>query len=237
MLASEILSQARDLANDTDATNPFHTDAKCYALITDWLHELGTEIGYPKKQQNITFAASAGGASGTKNLDNALSGIILAVWREDSSGKETILLPRTEAEMAALNPNWRDEAAGPPSYYIIQDAITAQTEAIGPLFTVTTDRPVNVAGAIRFYGLQTPAIISAGTNSPVFATAYHKSCVYYLAAHMMMPRNKQDADYYLALHVKKMRRCKTLVKKIEDGGVPIWDHYDGSGFTADRLSR
>ena len=116
MLISEILSQARDIAVDTDSTNPYTTDAKVYAMVSNWLHDLGLHVGYPRKQQSITFAADAGGAANTKNLDDDLGAIIIAVWRDTAGGSEWLLNPRTEAEMAAQDPNWRDLASGPPAY-------------------------------------------------------------------------------------------------------------------------
>lgn len=236
MLVSQLFTQARRLANDTDTSDPFSTDTELYTFISDWLQEAAMEYGYPRKQDTIAYAVGEGGASDADNIDIDIQTILLVNY-EVTGGTPYRLTPRTEAEMAAQDPNWRSAASGMPAHYIIQDAITAGTNELGPQRTITTDRPVSVAGTMRIYALQIPAVLSAGTNSPVYSAALHKSAVYYVAAQMLLPRNERKAAFYLDLHEKKMRRCKTLLQQTTDASTQIWDRQDDSGFTSDRLSR
>lgn len=225
MLGSEIVSKARDAVNDTDSTNPFHSDAKCYSMLTDWLDALALDVGFPSKQQSISFAANDGGASGTKNLDNDWLAVEVVTFEKDDADYR--LEPRTEKELAAENPNWRDNAAGLPKHYVIQDAVTAQAQAMGPLRTITTERPTSEARTMRLYGRGYPAVVSAGTNSPVFSKAFHLSGVFFLAWQMSIPRNKADADYFEKKWEAQRRKVKTLYSAVLDTTGQIWDRQQG----------
>lgn len=224
MLGSDIVSEARKFVNDTDATNPFHTDAQCYALLSDWLQELELETGHLRKQQTISFAISDGGQATSKALDNDWLIINLVQLVKSDETSPIRLSPRTEEELTAEIGDWRQLTSGLPSYYLVRDAITAQAVAIGPARTITTERPLSEARTMRIYGWQAPAILSAGTNSPVFSVAFHKSGAYYLAWQMQVPRNAQKAEYFRGLWENQRRRVKTLFAVQKDTGDAIWDH-------------
>lgn len=236
MLVSQILTQSRKLANDTDSSNPFASDTEFYTFITDWLQEVAMEYGYPHKTDTVAYAVGEGGAADADNIDIDIQTVILVNY-EPTGGTPYRLMPRTEAEMAAQDANWRSASNGTPSYYIIQDTETAGTNELGPQRTITTDRPVSIAGTMRIYALQIPAVLAAGTNSPIYSAALHKSAVYYVTAQMLLPINIQKADYFLKLHHDKLRRCKTLLQKTVDSATQIWDRQDDNSSTADRLTR
>lgn len=225
MLLSEMLSQARKHTNDNDATNPFITDAQFYGYFSDWQLQLAMEIGYPHSIQTAAFAVGEGGPGSAKVLNNDVLSIEKVFFEPASSTGAYRLSPRTEAEMSAEDVDWRQLGQALPKYYIILEALTAQAVAIGPARNITTERATSEARTMRIYYVQNPAIVSAGTNSPIFPASFHKSGVYYACREAMVPRNSAKASYFDNLFVREYRRAKSLWKRQSDDKTLSWDTY------------
>lgn len=237
MIRSTIISQGRKLANDTDATSPFHSDADCYGLLDNWQIELALLIGYPRNVQALAFADGEGGAASTKTLQaNTLA--ILAVFLEDSvAGKYSRLKPRTELEMAEADPSWRVALAGAPSYYVLGDTVT-EAAAETMTRTITTERAVDAAKTMRIHSILKPATGTDGTKSPVMPVEFHVTAPVYLAWWMYMPRNMAKAAEYEKLFYAMVRRISSRSSEHKDESVAVWDRVwtGGNDFTPNRLS-
>jgi len=237
MIKSAILSQARTMANDTDTTNPFHSDAALHALLDNWQIALANELGAPRKHQSIAFTAAQGGASSAKALDADILTILRVILEDSTNNKYNRLKPSTEIQMTDRDPSWRNQAAGTPSYYVLMDAVT-EAAAETCARTITTDRPLDAAKTMRIIAIQKPATGTDGTKSPVVPVEFHVTGVYYLAWHMYLPRSKGKADEFMALYKNEVRRIKGLSNEFNDNAMPVWDSVQagGDGFTPDRLS-
>lgn len=237
MIRSTILSQARTLANDTDSTNPFHTDAALYALVDNWQIDLALEISFPRKQQTVSFAVDAGGAAGAKTLEADILSILRVILEDSTNDKYDRLKPAFESQMTDRDPAWRNQDAGTPSYYVLMDAVT-ESAAETYARTITTDRPLSEARTMRIIGVQKPATSTDGTKSPVMPVEFHVTAPYYLAWHMYLPRNKGKADEFMMLYRSEIRRLKSLSNEFADNAMPVWDSVwtGGNDFTPNRLS-
>ena len=222
MLLSTMVSQARRLANDTDTGDPFHTDAQIYEFLSNWLKDIAIKLKYPRKSQAISFAVGDGGAAG-QNLDNDTL-MILGVWYEPSSGTGAFRLrPITEAKLTAISPDWRRLGNASPTYYLLLDAVTAQANEQGPLRQISTDRTVDAARTMRIYSVQSPAAVTAGTNSPQYLSPFHISGVYHAVHQMLLPRDEKRADYFYSLYLREVREKKSIVHEFSDDTDEIWD--------------
>ena len=219
MIRSDIISKARTNVNDTDSTNPFHTDAKCHGILDDWALEIASEVNLPQSRDSISFAQGDGGDPDNGKALNtdilAITGVVM--FKGASSNYEHRLLhPRTEEEMDALDAAWKDRTEqGSPSYYIVSDAITAAAAS----FTgrnITVDKPCDAAYTMEVKYIQLPAASTDGTKSPQFNPTLHKSGEYYLCWHMMVPRDVNRAEYFRGLYERAKRKAKTLSPFIQD---------------------
>ncbi len=227
MIRSAIFTQARKLANDSDTSDPFHTDTELHALMDNFEIKVGLEFKFPRKSQTIVFTAGQGGPSSTKSLDSDFWGIGPVFFNPASATGGYRLQPRTEAEMEAQDPDWRQLGSALPSYYIIGDSISP-TAAAFPARTITTERATSETRTMRIYGHQFPAAATDATKGPVVPASFHEGAVYYLAWLMMMPRNKNDAGTYAAMFKAELRKVKTLTLETDDTESNVWDTYQES---------
>jgi len=221
---------ARTMVNDTDSSNPFHTDANLLLFVDDWGVDLAAYLGWPRAQQTITFAQGDGPNSGAitnaKNLNQDIVEILSVYFENITTGLANRLKPRTEHEMQAYNPQWRyPSGQALPTYYILLDGPTEGT-VDWPQSQVTVNLPCNEVRTMRIHYIQAPAASSITTNSPIFPPNYHKSAVYYLASMMMLPKDPRQADYYFKLYDLERKRQKSLTSNFRDDAIEIWDHVN-----------
>lgn len=227
MIRSTMLSQARKMANDNDATNPFHSDALLYGILDNWMIDLAMFLAWPRTTQSISFAIGDGGATG-HNLNTDILTILRVNWEPASGSSYVILKPMTESELNLKFPDWRSFGNGSPSYYVLQDSVTEQAAAF-PLRKITTERPTDTAKTMRIHYIQAPAASTDGTKSPPFPAPLHLTGVYYMAWQMYLPRNKDRADEYMKLYFSERRRIKDQVMRwTQDNDKIEWDTHDGS---------
>lgn len=234
MLRSQVFVQARALANDTDSVNPFSSDSALYTFIDDWGIDLASYLKYPRAKQTISFAQGDGPTAGSivnaKNLNQDIVSI-LAVFFENTTTKDVIRLkPKTENEMQNLNPQWLyPTTQALPKYYVLLDGPTEGTTD-WPQVTVTIDQATSEARTMRIHYIQAPAASTTATNTLIFPPQYHKSCVYYVAAQMMLPRNAQKADLFMKMYLDERRKAKSLAPEQLDPATEIWDFYQIPGY-------
>ena len=228
MINSQILTQSRILAADVDTTNPYTTDAQAYFYIDNWGIDLARYLKFPRKIDVISFAVGDGGSATSNNMDTDIVSI-LGVTMAPSSGSNYLKLrPRTETDMDALEPAWRDTSVGngKPKYYVIRDAITVSTSNY-PQKTITTDRALDEAMTMRIHGIMAPAPLgSTGTASPALPLEFHETGAYYTAWKMLLPRNITKAEYYRQLYISERRRLKSQMAEFIDPQTEVWDNVE-----------
>ena len=238
MLGSTIIDQARRASNDTDSTNPFHTDANLLDLLDNWQTDLALKLRYPRKQDTISFALGAGGAAGVVDIDTDILDINAVVLEPSSGTDYTRLKPISEFELSRRRPSWRstDNANARPSFYVLMDApVLAAAEF--PQRRITTDTTFDVAMTMRVYATQAPAALTAQTDSPIFQVPFHVTAVYYLAWHMLLPRNIEKSIVFGRLYEKEVQRIKSQSKEFSDDSSQVWDTIHAGGeMTPERLS-
>ena len=225
MLNSQILTQARILSADTDSTNPYTTDAQGYFWIDSWGVDIARYLKYPRKIDVISFAVGDGGSATSNNMDADIVSILGVTMAPASGSNYLKLRPRTESDMDALEPAWRDTSVGngKPKYYVIRDTIAVSTSNF-PQKTITTDRALDEAMTMRIHGIMAPAPLgSTGTNSPTLPLEFHETGSYYTAWKMLIPRNIQKAEYFRQLYISERRRLKSQFAEFLDPNTEVWD--------------
>lgn len=228
MLRSLMMTQARKLANDTDSSNPFHSDTELESFIDDWGIDLAAYIQWPRAQQTITFAQgdgpNAGSITNAKNLNTDIIEILSVFLENTTSGVTSRLRPRREHEMQSYDPQWRyPTGQAIPNFYVILDG-PAEQAANWPLEQVTVDKPCSEARTMRIHYIQAPAASTTTTNSPIFQPQYHKSGVYFMVSQMLEMRNPQAAELFMKKYLDERRRQKSLTGEMRDDAIEIWDH-------------
>lgn len=232
MIRSVILSKARKLANDVDTTNPFHSDAECHGILDDWALEMAGELNLPRYTQTITFTQGQGGVpSSGKTLSTDILGILDAICYKTATDYDHKNIPViTEQELDGIDPAWRSRTEqGVPSYAVICDAITAAAAAFTGR-TITFDKRVDATYYLIINYIQLPAASTDGTKSPEFNPAMHACGMYFLAWHMLEPRNAERAERMRNLYERARRKAKTLSPFIQaDNEARIWGDYPDLG--------
>ena len=131
MIRSSIILASRKNVNDTDTSDPFHTDAQVHGFIDAFEIEIAIHLKFPRKMQTITFVIGDGGATG-KSLNTDFFGIT-GVWYEPTGGTPLHLRPTTEKELTDETSDWRTLGNAAPARYFILDAMTAAAAASRPI--------------------------------------------------------------------------------------------------------
>lgn len=230
MIRSVILSKARKLANDTDTTNPFHTDNECHGILDDWALEMAGELNLPRYTQTITFTSGQGGVpSSGKTLSTDILGILDCILYKTTPDQKNIPVI-TEQDMDARDPAWRSRTeTGVPSYAVVCDAITAAAAAFTGR-TITVDRRTDDTYYLIVNYIQLPAASTDGTKSPEFNPTMHACGMYFLAWHMLEPRNPERAERMRNLYERARRKAKTISPFIQaDNEARVWGDYPDLG--------
>lgn len=224
MLRSVIIANARKHVNDTDTSTPFHTDNQCHAILDNWEREIRRRIKFPKKTESESFTVGQGGGADSRGLDSDWLAITRAILIPlPATGYEhKILRVISEDEMDSLDPAWRDRTEqAEPGIVVISGVVGADASEYSNL-SVYLDRVVDGSYTLRLNGIQLNAASTDATLSPPVPGAYHTSAEFYLAAYMLMPRNRQKGEAFLGDFEREFRRAKSEGQFIQTETADVW---------------
>lgn len=224
MIRSNVILRARKLVNDTDTSNPFHSDAECHIIIDDKEREIRRRLAWPKVSQDISFAKGEGGNQTTKKLNTDFLSLtrVVMIPQPASNLSHYLLKPRTEHDQDRADPAWRDRTdQAQPAYYVVLDAVSALAQEFAQL-GITTDRVCDGSYVMHVEGVELPAASTDGTKSPAIPGVYHEALAFALAAEMQFPRNPQKAQAYIQEFERRFRMAKASGAVIADEDVSIW---------------
>ena len=231
MLRSVIIANARKIVNDTDTSTPFHTANECHAIIDNWEREIRRRTGWPRKTENESFTQTQGGGADLRALDSDWLAIKRAILIPlPATGLEHKKLDViSEDEMDDRDPAWRDRTDEARPGIVVVSGVVGADAAEYSNISIYLDRVCDGSYTLRLNGVQLNTASTDATLSPPVPGVYHTSAEMFLAAWMLMPRNRQKGEQYLADFEREFRRAKSKGEIIQNDTADIWGEVPNLG--------